>query len=89
MKTSLVLALGAVATVQGFAPAQQQRVGTELNAKTLSERIFGMDLFEPVKDQNNYGARNKKNVSFTHNTVDDGAVACTPLHANAIISNTS
>ena len=64
MKTSLVLALGAVASVQGFAPAQQQKVGTQLDA-TLSERIFGMDLFEPVKDQNNYGARNKKNVSFT------------------------
>ena len=63
MKTSLVLALGAVASVQAFAPsAQQQKVGTQLDA-TLSERIFGMDLFEPVKDQNNYGARNKKNVS--------------------------
>lgn len=26
-------------------------------------KIFNMDLFEPVKDQNNYGAYKKKNVS--------------------------
>ena len=24
-----------------------------------------MDLFEPVKEQNDYGARNKKNVSYS------------------------
>jgi hypothetical protein len=26
-------------------------------------QIFNMDLFNPVKDQNDYGARGKKNVS--------------------------
>jgi hypothetical protein len=28
----------------------------------LADRIFGMDLFAPKKDQNDYGARNAKNV---------------------------
>ena len=29
----------------------------------LHTRHFGMDLFEPVKNQNDYGARSNKNVS--------------------------
>jgi len=29
----------------------------------LYRQIFNMDLFEPVKEQNNYGARNKKSLS--------------------------
>jgi hypothetical protein len=61
MKTSAVLALGLVATAQGFAPAQQGRTNTQLQ-ESLFDKIFQMDLFEPVKDQNDYGARNKKKV---------------------------
>ena len=65
MKTTCVLALGLVASVQGFAPVNQPaRANTELS-ETLFDKIFGMDLFEPVKDQNDYGARKKKNVSIT------------------------
>jgi hypothetical protein len=64
MRTSAIIALGLVATTQGFAPVTQQGrgVNTELSA-TLFDTIFGMDLFAPNKDVNTYGARNKKNVS--------------------------
>ena len=62
MKTSAVIALGLVASAQRFAPASQGRSGTELQ-ESLFDKVFGMDLFEPVKTQNDYGARNKKNVS--------------------------
>jgi hypothetical protein len=62
MKTSAVIALCLVATTQGFAPVSQGRANTELS-ESFFDRIFGMDLFEPNKDQNTYGARNKKNVS--------------------------
>jgi hypothetical protein len=63
MKTSAVLALGLVATTQGFAPVSQGRVANTELSVSFFDRIFGMDLFAPVKDQNEYGARNKKNVS--------------------------
>lgn len=52
-----------VASASAFAPAaQSSRVDTTLNAKFFQE-VFNMDLFSPVKDQNDYGARGKKNVS--------------------------
>lgn len=56
-----VSVLAVVASVQGFAPVSQGRVGTQLQ-ETLFDKVFGMDLFAPVKDQNDYGARAKKNV---------------------------
>lgn len=63
MKTSAIVAVGLVASVQGFTPATQQgRVGTQLS-ESLFDKVFGLDLFAPVSDQNNYGARDKKNVS--------------------------
>ena len=63
MKTSAAIALGLVASAQGFAPVSNQgRVGTELS-ETLFDKIFGLDLFAPVATQNDYGARNSKNVS--------------------------
>ena len=61
MKTTALLSLGLVATATGFAPAQQGRSNTQLQ-ESLFDKIFQMDLFEPVKDQNDYGARNKKKV---------------------------
>lgn len=63
MKTSAIVALALVAGAQGFAPSSQSRASTQLS-ESLFDRVFGMDLFEPVKDQNNYGARTKKNVSY-------------------------
>jgi hypothetical protein len=62
MKTSAIVALTLVAGAQGFAPSSQGRVGTQLS-ESLFDKIFQMDLFEPVKDQNDYGARKKKAVS--------------------------
>jgi len=32
--------------------------------EALADQIFGMDLFTPVKDQNNYGARAKKGIKL-------------------------
>jgi hypothetical protein len=67
MKTSVVIALGLVASAEGFAPARQERSNTQLQA-TLFDRIFGLDLFAPVQDQNDYGARTKKEVRPCINT---------------------
>mmetsp|Transcript_1274 Transcript_1274/g.2690 ORF Transcript_1274/g.2690 Transcript_1274/m.2690 type:complete len:169 (-) Transcript_1274:268-774(-) len=61
MKFTLVLALIAVAAVNGFAPASQGRVGSQLN-ESLFDKIAQMDLFAPKADQNTYGARSKKNL---------------------------
>ena len=62
MKYSLVLAPVLVAAVQGFAPAPQARAGSQLQ-ESLFDKVAQMDLFAPKKDQNTYGARNKKDVS--------------------------
>lgn len=59
---TIVLALVAVAAVQGFAPTSQGRAGTAVQG-TIFDAVAGMDLFAPKKDQNSYGARNSKNVS--------------------------
>ncbi|CAJ1959213.1 unnamed protein product [Cylindrotheca closterium] len=56
MKVLALLSL--LGVVAAFAPAQQGRAVTAQNA--LFDDIFGMDLFAPKKDQNDYGARNKK-----------------------------
>eukprot|EP00536_Pseudo-nitzschia_multiseries_P013823 jgi/Psemu1/327328/estExt_fgenesh1_pg.C_6180007 len=61
MKFTLVLALVVVAAVNGFAPASQGRVGSQLN-ESLFDAIANMDLFAPKKDQNSYGARANKNL---------------------------
>eukprot|EP00539_Tryblionella_compressa_P015299 CAMPEP_0178842350 /NCGR_PEP_ID=MMETSP0746-20121128/15453_1 /TAXON_ID=913974 /ORGANISM="Nitzschia punctata, Strain CCMP561" /LENGTH=156 /DNA_ID=CAMNT_0020505665 /DNA_START=5 /DNA_END=475 /DNA_ORIENTATION=- len=70
MKTSAIVALTLVASAQGFAPASQGRAGSQLS-ESLFDKVFGMDLFEPVKDQNNYGARAKKNLKV--GTIKDGS----------------
>eukprot|EP00538_Stauroneis_constricta_P012236 CAMPEP_0119558400 /NCGR_PEP_ID=MMETSP1352-20130426/10763_1 /TAXON_ID=265584 /ORGANISM="Stauroneis constricta, Strain CCMP1120" /LENGTH=152 /DNA_ID=CAMNT_0007605749 /DNA_START=26 /DNA_END=484 /DNA_ORIENTATION=+ len=57
----IALLLVTLAAVSAFAPMQQGRASTDMNA--LFDRIFNMDLFEPVKDQNDYGARNKKKLA--------------------------
>lgn len=58
---AFVVTLVLVATVQGFAPQSQGRVGTQIQ-ETLFDKVAGMDLFAPKKDQNSYGARNSKNL---------------------------
>lgn len=60
---TIVLALVLVAAVQGFAPVSQGRVGTTQLQGSIFDAIADMDLFAPQKTQNDYGARNKKDVS--------------------------
>jgi hypothetical protein len=65
MKTSTIIAFAIVAGAQGFVPTSQGRAASQLS-ETLFDKVIGMDLFAPVKDQNNYGARANKNVSPFH-----------------------
>jgi len=66
MKTSAVIAIACVGSASAFAPSTGASTSsTQLNAEKkepLFNRIFNMDLFAPVSDQNDYGARNKKNL---------------------------
>lgn len=71
MKVTAVF-VATLATVSAFVPSVSNgRVVTELMAAkkeapkkpTLFNTIFNMDLFAPVSTQNDYGARDKKNVS--------------------------
>jgi hypothetical protein len=57
-----IVVLAVLAPVQGFAPVSQGRVETQLR-ESLFDKVFGLDLFAPVKDQNDYGARGRKQVS--------------------------
>ena len=62
MKVTTLVAICSVATVGAFAPATTGvRSSTELyEKKSLFRKIAEMDLFAPVSDQNDYGARGKK-----------------------------
>jgi len=66
MKTTVAIA-ACIASASAFAPANNgaARASTELMAekKSFFSTVFDMDLFAPVSDQNDYGARNKKNLS--------------------------
>jgi len=56
--------LFALASASAFAPTSQGRSTTSLAAekKSFFKTVFEMDLFAPKADQNDYGARNKKNL---------------------------
>lgn len=61
MKIAAATTLVLVASASAFAPAPSNgRVSVACDS--LADRIFGMDLFAPVKEQNDYGARGKKNL---------------------------
>ena len=60
MKTSALLIAASMATASAFAPATQGPKSTELNG--LFKTISDLDLWAPVSDSNDYGARGKKNV---------------------------
>mmetsp|Transcript_18608 Transcript_18608/g.22802 ORF Transcript_18608/g.22802 Transcript_18608/m.22802 type:complete len:173 (-) Transcript_18608:377-895(-) len=64
MKTSIAITAACIASASAFAPANTNaRQSTQLaEKKSLFKTISDMDLFAPVKDQNDYGARGKKNV---------------------------
>eukprot|EP00526_Cylindrotheca_closterium_P023492 CAMPEP_0113631394 /NCGR_PEP_ID=MMETSP0017_2-20120614/16314_1 /TAXON_ID=2856 /ORGANISM="Cylindrotheca closterium" /LENGTH=170 /DNA_ID=CAMNT_0000541901 /DNA_START=21 /DNA_END=533 /DNA_ORIENTATION=- /assembly_acc=CAM_ASM_000147 len=53
--------LSLVGVVASFAPQEAGRPSTEINS--LFDNIANMDLFAPVKDQNDYGARSKKKLA--------------------------
>ena len=67
MKTSVAIVAACVASTSAFAPINNgARASTQLavaEKKSFFKTIFEMDLFSPVQDQNDYGARKKKNVS--------------------------
>ena len=65
MKTSALIIAASLASASAFAPSSNgARAATELSAekKSFFSTIFDMDLFAPKADQNDYGARNAKNV---------------------------
>ena len=71
MKYTALFALLLASSATAFAPATTNgRVETTLSAKksaepqkkSLAGRIFDLDLFAPVADQNDYGARSKKKI---------------------------
>ena len=60
MKASALIIAATVASAGAFAPSQQTpRQSTQLY-KSIFQVVSDMDLFAPKKDQNDYGARNKK-----------------------------
>eukprot|EP00586_Coscinodiscus_wailesii_P001386 CAMPEP_0172480788 /NCGR_PEP_ID=MMETSP1066-20121228/6215_1 /TAXON_ID=671091 /ORGANISM="Coscinodiscus wailesii, Strain CCMP2513" /LENGTH=165 /DNA_ID=CAMNT_0013242459 /DNA_START=163 /DNA_END=660 /DNA_ORIENTATION=+ len=65
MKVTTLVAICSIATAGAFTPtATSVRSSTELyEKKSLFRRIAEMDLFAPVSDQNDYGARNKKTLT--------------------------
>lgn len=61
MKYTAAASIALLASASAFAPtATNGRVSVAREA--LADKIFGMDLWEPVKDSNEYGARTKKNL---------------------------
>lgn len=61
MKYSAALVLAFAASASAFVPASQPKTSVSLN-ESLFGKIANLDLWAPVKDSNDYGARNKKNI---------------------------
>jgi len=62
MKISTVLIVAAsIASASAFAPAPHGKSSTALN-ESLFKKVSNLDLWAPVKDSNQYGARGKKNL---------------------------
>lgn len=61
MKYIAAASVALLASTSAFAPvASVGRVSVAREA--IADKIFGLDLWEPVKDSNEYGARSKKNL---------------------------
>jgi len=61
MKYTAVASVALLASASAFVPASNNgRVSVAREA--LADKIFGLDLWEPVKDSNTYGARKSKNL---------------------------
>lgn len=65
MKYFAAAFVSVLATASAFAPQMSNvRASTELaEKKSFFKTVFDMDLFAPVADQNDYGARNKKQLA--------------------------
>mmetsp|Transcript_13808 Transcript_13808/g.20215 ORF Transcript_13808/g.20215 Transcript_13808/m.20215 type:complete len:159 (+) Transcript_13808:58-534(+) len=65
MKSTVIVAAACIASASAFAPSTNgARQVTSLNEKkSFFKTVFEMDLFAPNAEQNDYGARNKKNLS--------------------------
>ena len=61
MKVSAVLIAASAASASAFVPAPQTPQSTQLN-ESLFKKISNLDLWEPVKNSNEYGARQNKNL---------------------------
>jgi len=53
--------LAFLAVANAFAPTPSSRSSTQLS-ESFFDKVFNMDLFEPQKDQNNYGQYKKKGI---------------------------
>lgn len=61
MKYTAFASVALLASANAFAPAPSAG-RTSVTREAIADKIFGLDLWEPVKDSNQYGARAKKNV---------------------------
>ena len=61
MKVTALLIAASVATASAFVPATKAHTTTQLH-ESLFKKIANMDLWAPVADSNDYGARTKKAV---------------------------
>mmetsp|Transcript_1536 Transcript_1536/g.3272 ORF Transcript_1536/g.3272 Transcript_1536/m.3272 type:complete len:166 (-) Transcript_1536:222-719(-) len=61
MKCTALLIAASMASASAFVPAKATQSTTQLN-ESLFKKISNMDLWAPVKDSNEYGARGKKNI---------------------------
>ncbi|KAL3827660.1 hypothetical protein ACHAXA_000533 [Cyclostephanos tholiformis] len=64
MKYSALLIAASMATASAFAPSTRSAASsTQLN-ESLFKKISNLDLWAPVADSNDYGARNKKKIAI-------------------------
>lgn len=62
MKASTILVAAAtLSSASAFAPAPKAPQSTELH-ESIFTKLSNMDLWAPVSDSNNYGARGRKNI---------------------------
>jgi len=59
---SELFALKKTAAKKKLVPGKKASAKNAAPKKSLSQRVFDMDLFAPVSEQNDYGARSRKNL---------------------------
>merc|ERR1719188_1179425 len=61
MKAFALFVAATAATASAFAPSPKAPMTTQLS-ESLFKRVSDMDLWAPIKDSNDYGARGRKNL---------------------------